>query len=318
MTTYPRKVLVLGASGFIGRAVLKHFLDLGCLVMALEHRVPLGIEHERLIRVQGSLGELDLKRLPVSPELVVHAARNRSSLFGKWGRAFVASRGRKENQRLLLQLKSMERPPVVVYCSGSLMYGSGDEPFTELSPLRPSSFARQYVEAELPFLEAMEERSYPVIMLRLPWVIGNGSWFRWNYMDLMQKGYVPLYGSGERRMSFVDVAVIPSLILEAYAQQHRGLLNIAHPQVLTQQEWACLLSLVSGLPVRPVDTRSGRIDKAVLEAFETEAVLESIHEELQTRLRPLHGEDLEQVVRKYLQAVKLSEPGVASASLQDK
>jgi len=304
--TTMKNVLLLGASGFIGRAVLDTLLDMpGYRIMVLQHRQAVTVQNERLYIIPGSVGSLDLRSLPFPPDLIIHAARNRTGRFGRLGRKLVAFKGRLENLKLLQDAIRLPQPPAIVYCSGSLMYGSSEGLIDEASPLRPESFARQYVTAETPFLDAIAEGSLRIIMLRLPWVIGNGSWFRWNYLDTMeQKGFVPVYGNGGNTMSFVDVAAIGKSILQLYNAGFRGVFNLFHPEYKSQLDWAILLARISGLPLRKLD--GGELilfGTAVAEAFATNIRLGSMHVKEQEILRALHR-PLEEIASKYLRPLQ--------------
>jgi nucleoside-diphosphate-sugar epimerase len=138
-------------------------------------------------------------------------------------------------------------------------------------------------------------------MLRLPWVIGQGSWFQWNYLDLMhQRRYVPLYGDGGNIMSFIDNAAIGAIILELAPTDFKGTLNLFHPNHLSQKEWARMLSLLSGLPLRAIDENDeGSFGNAALEAFTTHIALSSKYDMLQDLIKK-HHHPLEDILKKYL------------------
>src|SRR5690606_16279114 len=166
------------------------------------------------------------------PDIIIHAARNRTGKLGALGRSLMAWKGKLENQRLLKQCLRMKKPPCIFYFSGSLMYGHRPgEQIDEDAPLNPASFARQYFIAEKPFLNL--QNKLPIIMIRLPWVIGNGSWFRWKYLDYMQRHYaVPIYGSGIHKMSFMDVDAIAPAVIHLLKINFSGVLNLYYPHCL--------------------------------------------------------------------------------------
>ena len=85
--------------------------------------------------------------------------------------------------------------------------------------LNPTSFARQYHIAESPWYESQGKENFTTIMLRLPWVVGNGSWFTGSYINYaINHGYVPLYGDGSNWMSLIDVHDCCSLALHLSKQ----------------------------------------------------------------------------------------------------
>ncbi|RYD56865.1 MAG: NAD(P)-dependent oxidoreductase [Sphingobacteriales bacterium] len=282
-------ILLIGGSGFIGKAILNKLLDEGHTVMATQHKTPIGTaQHPKLTVIKTAIGKIRLSKLPYIPDVVIHAARNNASFGGKWGRMMVAAKGFVENNRLMNEVRSSKTPVRMIYISGSLMYGNAPQQFIdETFPTRPVSFAREYVQAEKPILKEIEKSNPNVVMLRVPWVIGDGSWFKWNYANYMARHKaVPLYGNGQNRMTFVDVADIANAVEKLLGFQLSGLLNIYNPERMTQQDWATKLSIVSGLPVHQLsNTEMAALGKAVNEAFNTDIWLSSIHSELLASLQ---------------------------------
>lgn len=300
-----KRVLLLGGTGFIGKAILEYLLQSNLYeVVALQNNTPFFISHANLKVIHGTLSSLKLNDL--KPEIIIHAARNRTGRLGGLGRWVVSKRGEIENKKLVKQAKKMEHPPLIIYCSGSLMYGSREETLIDESfPVQPESFARQYVAAERPFINELRKKELPLIMLRLPWVIGNGSWFRWNYKRwITEKNFVPVYGTGDNMMTFLDVDVIGKAITELVNINFTGTFNLFHPQYLSQQDWAKAIADASATPIRKLtDDDLNQLSSAVREAFATDIMLGSIHSAIQQKLLHLH-EPLLLVVQKHLSASK--------------
>jgi len=301
MNKAAKRVLLLGGTGFIGRAILMHLLQSELYeVVALQNNAPFLISHRNLKIVRGSLGSLKLNDL--QPEIIIHAARNRTGRLGILGRWIMSKKGEMENQRLLNQAKKMTYPPQIIYCSGSLMYGSQKgKLINELFPLRPTSFARQYIAAERPFLNELNKKQLSLTMLRLPWVIGNGSWFQWNYKNwITEKNFVPVYGNAENMMTFVDVDIIGQLITELLNMDFKGTLNLFHPQYVSQQDWAEIIAQTCGTYSRRLSDRElSLLTPAVREAFASDISLGSIHSDIQQKLLYLHKPLLD-IVQKHL------------------
>jgi nucleoside-diphosphate-sugar epimerase len=296
------RVLLLGATGFIGNAILRTLLDAGKFeVCAVQHKRPIAIAHPNLTVVEKKIGNLDLKQ--INPDIIIHAARNRTGKFGSIGRLLMAIKGKKENERLLQQCHAMNTPPRIIYLSGSLMYGSHkDNLIDESFALQPVSFARQYVKAEMPFVHQLEtHNSLRLTMIRLPWVIGAGSWFKWNYQHWITKNKtVPLYGEGHNIMTFIDVNAIGPAILVTLKNHFTGVLNLFHPEHLSQKDWADIVAEVAGVPaVQLTNEQMQRLPAAVVSAFETDIRLGSKFPDLQKQLAPLH-KPLHAIVSKHL------------------
>ena len=295
-------VLLLGGSGFIGRAILAELVRHPQYhITVLQHRTAIPAHYPGVQVVQGSIGSLRPEQLPFSPDLIIHAARNRTGRFGRVGRLLMAMKGYLENKRLLRRLETMHRQPLLVYLSGSLMYGScPDKLIVESFPLRPASFARQYSFAEAPLVAAAKNNA-SLLLLRLPWVIGKGSWFEWNYLQIMNSSrFVPLYGTGLNRMCFIDAAAIGPAIFSLYQLGVTGVLNLYHPEYITQKDWATLMAECSGIPVRKLnDKELDAFGAAVKEAFSTDIWLSSERPELQEHLSGIH-KPLKKIIEGYL------------------
>jgi nucleoside-diphosphate-sugar epimerase len=182
------------------------------------------------------------------------------------------------------------------------MYGSRPNVLIDESfPIQPTSFAKQYAHAEQPFRNELKRKEVPLIMLRLPWVIGNGSWFKWNYANyIKQKGFVPVYGKGNNMMSFIDVDIIGKAIIILAQMNYRGVVNLFHPEYLSQLNWAEIVASASGNSIKGLtDAELMQLPQAVREAFSTSIQLASMHNEVQLRLHHLH-ESLFSVVKKHL------------------
>lgn len=283
-TIMPRQqhVLVLGAAGFLGQPLTRQLArEDNVRLTLLVHRQPVRDAPGDARIVRGSLGGFDLSWCHDDPpDVVFHCAR--LSGGGRLGRLWAAARGHLANRRLIRVLSSLPRPPRVVYASGSLMYGSRGETWVdEATPLWPTSFARQYILAERPWLR-VEAARLPVLMVRSGWVVGDGSWLRGFFLEAARsRGAVPLYGPGDNWMSLVhreDCAAVMRRVAQAGVPGQAC--NLALQPPLRQAEVAQHLARVLDLPVEPRPLRSlrrGR-DPALMEAFASSIKLRSQHE----------------------------------------
>jgi len=219
--TEKKRIFLLGGTGFIGSVLTKqlsanrHENDL----MMLIHRSACFRELEQINTNTGSLGSFDLSMLDrFKPDTIVHMAR--MSGRGRWGRYLAAWRGARANRRILEHLRRQDCKAHVIYISGTLVYGDcGAEPVDESRPLNPIAFAREYIRAERPWMDALDSNSQPVTILRPPWILGRESWFEGFYLNSIRTQYtVPLFGEGRNLMSFIDVEDCAGLI--AHAVQH--------------------------------------------------------------------------------------------------
>ncbi|HUK20957.1 MAG TPA: NAD(P)-dependent oxidoreductase [Gemmatimonadales bacterium] len=298
-----RHALVLGGTGFIGTPLMRSLGDAGVRTTCLVHRMPLQSQISAVQVVRGSLDRYPWHTLERdAPDVVFHLARipGRGGLRG----ALTRVRNRLANERLVLALAALPRPPLVVFIGGTLAYGSHtDELITESTPLAPTSFSRDYHAAELPWLTAQRTNDVPVMIARPAWVLGRGSWFAAFYQRVIQaERYVPQYGDGENWMSLVHVEDCASFLLY-YAQS--GLpgsaVNVFAGPPIRQRELSERLARLTGLPVRRIslEEMERRFDRAVRQAFEFSARIGTVHSALHAGFRGRHRDldrDLEDLL----------------------
>jgi len=266
-------VLLLGATGFIGTRILNLLRRRAHLqVMVLGHRNVNYRALEDVNLVVDDLTRFDLSWIErFEPDTIIHLAR--LSGRGRVGRTVAAQRGRRANRRLIAWL--CERAPNirVLYVSGTLVYGDqGERTVDEQTPLNPIAYAREYFAAEEPWVDAQREGLLPITIVRPPWIIGPGSWFYHHYVFPAQKdGAVPLYGSGQNWMSFLDVTDCAGSILNVAERSDPGkVFNLFTPgQVVRQVEFVSALSDVLRVGVRQIDRNEfgHRLDRAAWEAL---------------------------------------------------
>lgn len=267
-----KNVLILGASGFIGKEVLKALKENPAIasVSVLVHK-----KHVQLKGVTTYHGSLETMNWSVfdagPPSHIIHLARINSRRFGALGRLWAAYKGRKANQRLIRHIQKKGWNTVITYVSGSLLYGdNGNEPVTEDHPLRPVSFARQYSLAESPWLNC----GLPVNIVRVPWVLGRDSWFGGFYLaSIKNKKEVPCYGKGDNLMSFIEVGDAGRMIAWTALNRNGGTLHLAMPRAHSQMELCLTLSGISGYPVHEIGLNG--YEKALQEAFTSSIRLET-------------------------------------------
>ncbi|HVU16604.1 MAG TPA: NAD(P)-dependent oxidoreductase [Candidatus Didemnitutus sp.] len=266
--TERRKIFLLGGTGFIGAALARQLSgdrSNNDLMMLIHHNARWR-ELEQVNTQTGDLGTFDLSLLDrFSPGSILHLAR--ISGRGRIGRFLAARRGGSANRRLIRHLRRLPVKPHTIYVSGTLVYGDcGPTPADEDRPIRPIAFAREYIGAEKPWMEAQREGDLPVTILRPPWIIGPGSWFGGYYLkNIAQHRMIPLFGDGKNLMSLLDVEDCAGLIAHAVGNAEAGRnYNLFAPGAcITQLELAEKLSALTGAEIRrftraEVDRRFGK------------------------------------------------------------
>ncbi len=169
-----------------------------------------------LIIHHGSITRFNWARLEKDPpEVIYHAARIPGR--GRFSRLVAGLRGMRANTRLLSWMSHQKRAPLLVFISGSLVYGDrGTDVVFEDSQLYPISFQRQYILAERAVLSAQTKAVLPVMIIRPPWIYGPGSWFEQFYhRHIIQTGTIPAFGNGDQLMSFIHVDDLAGYIIHA-------------------------------------------------------------------------------------------------------
>ena len=262
-----RTILVLGSNGFIGREFVKELLD-------NKHEADQYYFLNRTLPAQkidgvhyftGDFTHFDWSSLPSSPDIVVHFARNSSKRGRKWGRLMASIKGYFGNKRLLKFLAKQQKQSRVFYLSGSLMYGNHKGIVTEKTPLKPISFAKEYIHAEQPFLKNTN-KNIVVSFVRVPWVLGAGSWFEAFYLKKIKTDQsVPIYGDGENQMSFILNQDIAKCLVHLLEQPNQPVINLSYNYYITQAEFAQLIAHKLQLPLKTIPLQG--FERAIKEAF---------------------------------------------------
>lgn len=237
-----RNIWVFGGTGFIGESLVSHLKTNpdNRLNLLVHKRIPYR-KLEDLNTFTGDISTFDpawFRRYP--PQIVFHLARISGSNY--ISRRFASENAFKANTRMVEILSSLPDPPIVVYVSGSLMYGSQDNntPANEFTPLRPLAFAKYIIPGEQPWLEAQQRNLLDVRFARPAWVVGTKSWFREFFWNVFRStGKVPYYGSGDQLMSLISTEDCARLIDELSRSGNKGQnLNVFTGEPLTQLQFA--------------------------------------------------------------------------------
>ena len=267
-----KNVLILGASGFIGKKILELFSLNFSNISYLVHKTP--IKNIDGFKIFGSLENLSFDSLEAcNPDIVIHCARlNGSSIIGRYKSALI---GYHSNISLLNKLEQLNKPILIIYISGSLMYGNNHNIVLESNNLNPISFAKQYSIAEKPFINKKMIQCR-VTMVRPGWVIGNGSWFKRYYLDHIKSNLeIPCYGNPDCMMSIIDVNTLAKKVLSiACSKFYYPVYNPLGYEPITKNRFLNILQNVYNLNIVKKDIPY-IIDKAIFDAFNSSILLGS-------------------------------------------
>lgn len=297
------RAFVLGGSGYIGKYLVAALLEQQIAVTALINHTPLNISSDRLTQVYGSLADYTWSESAANADVIFHTAR--MSGKSKKSRRRAAQLNRRANDRLAEWLASLDSPPLLVYVSGTLVYGSqGTTPVDENATPNPISFQREYFMAEKPILQALTRGRLPVIIARPSWVYGPGSWLRAFYLHpVIKKNIVPLYGNGNNLMSFIHVKDVAGKLIHLSRYGAAGnIYNLYSHPAIPQHAFTGILSRLTSAPVKkkPFWWIRLRHDSALAEAFTFSLNVKTLHPEIEknyTLRYPDFEQGLEEVVK---------------------
>jgi nucleoside-diphosphate-sugar epimerase len=225
------------------------------------------------------------------------------------GRYIASRRGAKANQGLINFLCTLPHKPVITYVSGSLMYGNqvNGEVATEHSPLNPTSYAKHYIFAEQPWLEAQKNTDLDIRFARPGWIVGAESWFRFFYwLPYCQSGKVPLYGTGNQLMSLVHLTDCAGQIVNlAYNGTKGQNMNIYSGLPVTQSYFSMLLAKLLNAEVEPIpeSVLVKNYGKTVCEALLSTIPIQTLHSNIYNQYNNMYT-TTEDILRETLLSLK--------------
>jgi len=208
-------VLVTGATGFIGTAVVRALLRRGYAVFGLVR----DRSRARLIEGLGAslaIGNMEQPEtyapLVARVDAVVHIAQ--SKLAGRWNNRQITAMHRSDAlMTRTLARACLDQGKLLVYTSGAMAHaGVGDEWISEATPLRPCLLARGHAEMVRELTLLHRSRGLRVLVITPGFVYGAGG-FLWETVDLLLCGHYRVIGPGDNYWGLVHVEDLA----EAYA-----------------------------------------------------------------------------------------------------
>jgi len=201
------KILVTGASGFIGSRLAVKLSENGHAVTGLIH------EHDTNLSIQKHKVDLVNSNFSISNEtydVVFHLAAVTPMEKDKNTIKKVNYDG---TVNLYNYLKNKAK--FIVYASGLGVFGDpSDKVVDETTPLKPHTYYAQVRLDAQRFLEKnCKDNSIPLTVTYFGEVYGNGGWFVSQIIQRLQKGRFKLPKSGEYYRSFVHVDDVVSALV---------------------------------------------------------------------------------------------------------
>ena len=202
------RILVTGATGFVGRAVTLALLANRHDVLALV-RTPTKAADLEAAGAALAVGEMltpdTYAPLVGEVDAVVHTAQYGTS--GRLTRAKLEQiKAADEAMTKVLAQACLEQGKRLVYTSGCFNYGDhGDAWITEATPQTPSPLGEGHHDLVKYLSNLHQQEGLEVVILAPGFVYGPGGLFKSSFYDLLQKGQLRVFGKGENYWSPVHV-----------------------------------------------------------------------------------------------------------------
>lgn len=239
------RVLIAGASGFLGRAVSRAFAEQGHEVhgLARSPQAATAVRDSGATPVHGDV--LDAKAVAEAVrgcDLVVHLAQDTS------GNAAMAREVRVQGAKNLVAAAVATGVSKLVVGSGYWVYADNPGTLVEASPLRPMAISQLNFDAEQVARASADAGAVEVTVVRPGMVYGAGSWFGEMVRELRSGAY-RYVGTGENYLSPVeltDAARAFCAVSERWTSG--GLYLIVDDRPVTHHEFATFVAERLGAP----------------------------------------------------------------------
>lgn len=257
------RLFVTGASGFIGRRLLRELLRRGDSVVALTRRASNleesgsapGLAENRLLVLEGDPAEAGAWQQQVARTDAVLTLAGEPVLGARWSDSFKRriAHSRVEAVKRMVdtigQLPPDQRPSTLISASAVGYYGSqGDEELDEKSPPGTDFLARLCVDWEAA-AEAASAHGVRVVRLRIGVVLGEGGGALAKMLPAFRAFVGGPLGPGNQYMPWIHQDDVLGLMLLALQRPEiQGPLNLTAPNPVTMKELAQTLGAVLHRP----------------------------------------------------------------------
>lgn len=239
-----KRVLVVGATGFLGRSVVRDFSRAGYDVRGLVRDAAKGprVQEDGGTPVLGDV--LDVRSLEEAASGcfgVIHLAANPPAESD-------TVRVRVEGTRNIVEVAKRRGVERVVVGSGYWVYRGQSELIDEDSPVDPRGESRINYDAERTGMAANSPGELEVLVVRPGMVYGNGSWFQ-GVAEAIRSEEYRVVGDGKNRWSFVDrwdAGTAFRTVLES--GEAGGVYNVVDGHPATLREFTDFVAKQLGVP----------------------------------------------------------------------
>lgn len=224
------KCFITGVTGFIGSAVAEQLLERGHEITGLTHSPEKSktLYKKGIKPVVGDMREPDPWISAVhDAEAVIHTAT--LPVPSRPNKRYLENLREAQETAVSSLIEAAHSCRVFVYTSGMTVYGTGKEAKTETSKIDPVELAKPYVIGERLLTEAYEKNEFPVMILRLAGVYGDGGIFAKYWTTPISNGKrAPYPGNGKQVKSFVSVDDCANVYIKCLENSMPGeIVNVA-------------------------------------------------------------------------------------------
>ena len=260
------KVLLIGASGFIGKKIY----DSAPKIMDITGTFFSNKISERggkFLKLDILDSKINWKNIFCDYECIIISCRPKG--IDEKSRTEISIRARDAYVRIIECLKKCDKIPYIIVVNGSLSYGNQGENLVGINnKITPTGFAKSYSIGEAPFREYVEDGNNAAIV-RAPWVLGNDSWYTDLYYSVNK---VPIFGNGSQWMSIVTVDDLSDYIWNLVEEKSKG---VHHPKLsfrCRQKDFAILVGRIKNKEIK----KMGFLNMIKMEKQSKESILASI------------------------------------------
>jgi len=248
------KILITGATGFIGRQVILHLRDRGHTIVVLTRdaeKAPVRLPIACPVFSWQNADQPPPREAFADVDAVVHLAGE--NVINRWtsSRKKEIIKSRVESTRqLVATMQELARKPKVFVCASAIGYygDRGDESLDESAEAGEGflpDLCRQWEEAA----RQAEEAGIRVVSLRIGVVLGHDGGALQPMLPPFRLGFGGRVGSGKQWMSWIHVRDLAGLILHALETEPvKGPLNAVSPQPVSNVEFTQTLAAVLKRP----------------------------------------------------------------------
>jgi UDP-glucose 4-epimerase len=258
---FPRRTVVIGAGGFVGRAIIERLLVEGAAV--------LGVSRQQVdLQSAGAAARLAALLQPGDAVVAVAARAPCKDLSMLIDNMLMT--------KTMLDALADAEPSHVVNISSDAVYPDEPLPLSEATPAAPSTFhGAMHLAREIAFTETVKA---PLALLRPSLLYGaadpHNGYGPNRFRRLANAGEnIVLFGEGEERRDHVSIDDVAKLAVQVLKRRSRGILNIATGQVHSFRDIAERAVALSGRAVTISGSpRQGTMPHKGYRPFATDAV----------------------------------------------